>query len=63
MTADHKKWTRFVQTDDVYKSVQLQTGYRDVGSNTMKDKVTFTNEFEFIGTFFCLYSQTICGKS
>lgn len=36
--------TRSAQTLDVYKSVQVQTKLSDVGSNTMSEKATNTNE-------------------
>lgn len=36
--------TRSAQTIDVYKSVQVQTKLCDVGSNTMSEKATNTNQ-------------------
>jgi len=36
--------TRSAQTMDVYKSVQVQTKLCDVGSNTMSEKATNTNQ-------------------
>lgn len=39
-----KVTTRSAQTLDVYKSVQVQTKLCDVGSNTMSEKATNTNE-------------------
>jgi len=36
--------TRSAQTVDVYKSVQVQTKLCDVGSNTMSEKATNTNQ-------------------
>jgi len=36
--------TQSVQTIDVYKSVQVQTKLCDVGSNTMSEKATNTNQ-------------------
>lgn len=39
-----KKITRSAQTQDVYKTVHIQTDSCDVGSNTMSEKGTNTTQ-------------------
>jgi len=43
--------TQSAQTIDVYKSVQVQTKLCDVGSNTMSEKATNTNQSVCIPPF------------